>query len=116
MRWRLDARMIQARRRLLQRHLDSQGRCNLDSAHTIAFAVALNRVAVAQEEMGALLIDAQGDSIASGDFLDVEIAAMRPIIDGQDCAMHWRNADDSDHRLNRQLQVFVPVYEAVFDL
>src|SRR3984893_17922252 len=51
MRRRLDARMIQPCRRLFQRHLHGQGCGNLDGAHAIAFAVALNRVAIAEKEM-----------------------------------------------------------------
>ena len=52
----------------------------------IAFAVAPNRVAIAEKETCALPIEAQQYGIACGDLPHVEIAAMRPVMDGQDGA------------------------------
>src|SRR6202011_5991162 len=99
----LDARMIQSRRRFPERYLYRQRRGNFDGPHAVAFAVALDGVAIAEEEMRALLIDAQRNRIAAGNLLHVQIAAVGTIVDGQDRAMHRRDADDTDHRLYRQL-------------
>src|SRR5260221_11791606 len=41
---------------------------------------------------------------------------MRPVIEGQDGAVHRRDPNDANHRLDRQLKVFVPINMAVFDL
>src|SRR5260370_6183151 len=116
MRRRFDARMIQPGWRIRERDFYGQRRGNFDGTHAIAFAVALDGVAIAEKEMRSLLVDAQQYGIASRNFLHVEIAAMRTIVDGQDSAMHRRDTNDSDHRLYGQLDVFVPVYEATFDL
>src|SRR6202048_3601539 len=115
MRRRFDARMIQPRWRLLERDLYGQRRSNFDGSHAIAFACAVNGVAIADEGMCPLLVDAQQYCIACRNFLHVQIAAMRTIVDGQDGAMHRRDTNDTDHRLYGQLEVFVPVYETILD-
>src|ERR1700737_2120805 len=115
MRRRFDARMIQPRWRLLKRDFYGERRGNFDRTHAIAFAVALDSVAIAEKEMCSLLVDAQQYCIACRNFLHVQIAAMRTIVDGQDGAMHRRDTNDTDHRLYGQLEVFVPVYETILD-
>ena len=66
--------------------------------------------------MCSCLVDAQQHGIACRNFLNIEIAAMRTVVDREDSAMHRRDPNDSDHRLYRQLQVLVPVHQVILHL
>ena len=112
----LDARPGHARRRLGKPDPDAQLGCDLDGAHADALAVALDRVAVAEEQMRALMQHPEHHLVAGGDLLDVEIAAVRAVVDRQHRAVLGRHACDPDHRPDRQLQLLVPVDDAVLDL
>ena len=87
---RLDARPGQPRRRRRQRDAHLELGRDLDRAHADALAVALDGVAVAEEQMRAVVVDAEHHLVAGGDLLDVEIAAMRAVVDGQHRAVHRR--------------------------
>ena len=50
------------------------------------------------------------------DLLDVEVAAMGAVVDGEHAAVHRGDAHDPDHRPDRQLQRVAPVDDAVLDL
>src|ERR1700677_997777 len=108
--------MVQSRRSLSERYLYGQRCRDLHRPHAITFSVALDRVTVAEKQVRAFFIDSQHDSVASGNFLNVKIAAMCAIIYGENRAVDRRDADYADHRLHRQLDVFVPMHKVVLDL
>ncbi len=95
--------------------LQAQMAADLDRAHAVAFGVALECVHVAAIKIRAFLEDGEHHPIAVGHLLDVEIAAMGAVVDGEHAAGDRRHADDADHRLGFELQRVAPMDDAVLD-
>jgi hypothetical protein len=92
---------------------DRRVRADLDRADAAQLAVALHRVAVAEEQQAARHRDGQQQRAAGAHLLDVHVAAVRPVVDGADGVQERRGADRADHRPHGDLAPAVPVHDAV---
>ena len=63
---------------------DRRPRADLDRADAAQLAVALDRVAVAEEQQAARHRDGQQQRAAGAELLHVHVAAVRPVVDGAD--------------------------------
>ena len=107
----LDPRVAETRRGGRQFRAQREDRCDFRGAHSVAFAVPLHGVTIAGEKMRAVLVHAHPDRTADRDLLDVEIAAVSSVVDGENRAVNRRDADDADHRSNRNLDAVAPMHD-----
>jgi len=84
-------------------------------SHSIALGIPLQGVHIPEVKVCALVEYREHDAVAVGDFLNVEVAAVRTVVDRQRAAGCRGDADHADHRFGFELQFVAPVHDAVFD-
>src|SRR5262245_32082859 len=70
---------------------------------------------IAAIEIGAFLEDWKHYLVAVRYFLNIQIAAVGPVVDGQHPACDRGDADDTDHRFGFKLQRVTPMDNPLFD-
>ena len=112
----LDPGVSHASGRGRKAHSQYDVRADLDRPHPDRLAVTLKCMTIADEEVRAGLFDPQHHGASGRHLLNIEITAVRAVIDGQDSAMDRGDADYARHRLHRQLEPLVPDHVTVVDV
>src|SRR6202453_198729 len=110
---RLDPWPSHALRFVAQLYAQCHAGAHFGSPAANAFAVALQRVTVAHVKLRPVVLDRKKDRVAGADFLHIEIAAVRAVVNGQYSAMNRSYAKHADHRLNWKFARRIPVNKSV---